>query len=224
MYGARSAPKASRGQVRRFKRMHVPSDAGFLGDLTKLGVAAVFGKFALGAGSAAGSGGSGGIWKDIVGAGKDALIGGIRSGFSKRIDAQIAGRKAALYGGTPAGALQLADSRSAGELAAAQFSSQAESQGQYLSWLAEQKASDQAFQASENAKDRALTLAIYGGNGQQSEGQRVSEVLVRPLERQWDRMWEAGSRRARNAGMEPGRQRSEYIGSTRSGRHYGSNW
>jgi len=69
-----------------------------------------------------------GIGKAIGG----ALLGGFTSGLSKRVDAQIGGKKAALYGGTPSGGQQQIQHHHSREYQSADHTQQTNSQGQVL--------------------------------------------------------------------------------------------
>lgn len=145
----------------------------WLGKATALGAAAVMGYYGNQAFSSTASAGSkGGFWGKLWGAGKDAIIGGVRSGLSKRIDAQIAGRKAAQFGGTAAGGLQMADQAYSGEAMAAQASQQAESQGQYLGFLDEQNRRSQALDLYKFEREMALSWYALSNSGDPANGQR----------------------------------------------------
>lgn len=178
------------------------------------------------------AGGAAGLlpsWSSVAGSVKSGIVGGIRSGLSKRIDAQLAGSKGGLYG-TPAGALQYADHAQQGEWMAANHTQQAESQGQWLGFQADQAALNRAHQSQENARDRALTLMLYG-NGQRSDGQMPGEPVPGSysgsyggeipwyFQKSQDRLKQRRSRWYRKGAPHTGD-----IGTTWTGRHYGSTW
>ena len=101
-----------------------------------------------GTGTLSGNASASGFFTDLRGAIKDSIIGGVRSGLSKRLDAQIGGHKAAIYGGSPAGALQVADHRATSQLA---------SQGQEFSAAQAEQAQQGYFQFLEQMAEADFT-------------------------------------------------------------------
>ena len=174
-----------------------------------------------------------GFFGKAVSSAKSGVLGGIRTGISKRVDAQLAGAKG-LYG-TPAGGLQLADHAQQGEMLAAAGSQQAESQGQYLGFLADQNNMRHQWQSRENALDRALTREMMN-NGDPQNGHTPDTFLGRQADAYSagmaaiDRQSGLSERinRYKNrftnwmqSNFQPGTSTGD-IGTTLQGRHYGT--
>lgn len=155
-----------------------------------------------------------GFWKGL----SSSFAGGLQSGLSKRVEAQVAGDKGRFASGA---GYQLPLTIAAQEsLQGAAATQQSESQGQYLA-LQEKMALDRmAWQSEENAKDRALALAL-SRNGDTANGHTGPLTPLRTYAKKLDTdLVEFYRRRhAKYRDVKP-----KYIGTTTDGRHYGSNW
>lgn len=193
--------------------------------------------YSLGAGGASAGGSSSGLGKILTSGAKQLLQTGWQAaltGLENRISADVGGAKAALYG-NPGGGYANA-SRIGSEYA----TSQAGSQGQYLS-----------FQAAENAKNRLAAIdaeerrlkhdktqrfldrrherAMYR---LAANGQPAGETPVDPVDAGLTQIYEQSPTAQwfgkqwhgfKNRRVPPAVPRSD-IGVTRDGRHYGSTW
>ena len=108
-----------------------------------------------------------------------ALLGGVASGLAKRIDAQIGGKKAAQYGGTPSGGLQQIDINAA---TAAQHASQGQATSMQDAQMAHQRSLQaESLASQERMQDKQLAheMSMYmmtppymSTDGQNDQGER----------------------------------------------------